>query len=79
MLQELLCLAVTYFKAELQNGVSLLSWNTANEINNAGFGIERSANGVNFSNIGFVASKAIEGNTNTAQQYQFVDKRILAK
>lgn len=68
----------TDFKAELQNGVSLLSWNTANEINNAGFGIERSANGVNFSNIGFVASKAIEGNTNTTQQYQFADKRILS-
>jgi len=65
------------FKAELQNGVSLLSWNTATEINNAGFGIERSADGVNFSNIGFVASKVDGGTSNTTQQYQFADKRIL--
>jgi hypothetical protein len=66
------------FKAELQNGVSLLTWNTASEINNAGFGIERSADGVNFSNIGFVTSKVDGGTSNATQQYQFTDNRILS-
>lgn len=65
------------FKAELQNGTALISWNTANETNNAGFNIERSADGVNFSNLTFVASKAENGNSTSTNNYQFIDKRIL--
>lgn len=65
------------FKAELQNGTVLLSWNTINETNNAGFGIERSADGVNFSNLLFIVSKAENGNSTATNNYQFTDKRIL--
>jgi hypothetical protein len=54
-----------------------LEWTTASEQNNAGFEIERSADGRNFSQIAFVASKALNGNSTTAITYSLVDTRNL--
>jgi hypothetical protein len=52
-----------------------LNWATSSEIVNKGFRIERQAGGVNgkFESIGFVASKAIGGNSQTGLYYNFID------
>lgn len=53
-----------------QNNQVLLKWSTEQEINNAGFVIEKSSNGQNFDSIAF-----IQGNTNssTLSNYEFLD------
>ncbi len=50
-----------------------LNWRTANEINNAGFDIERSTNNQNFDKIGFVKGF---GNSVIIQKYDFIDELI---
>jgi hypothetical protein len=47
-----------------------LTWRTAQEINNKGFGIERSFDNFQFETIGFVDGA---GTTNTAKNYRWVD------
>lgn len=47
----------------------LLTWKTAMEINNAGFDVEISQNGQQFTKLGFVASL---GNSSSIQQYQYL-------
>ncbi len=47
---------------------TLLAWTTASEINNKGFEIESSQDGINFETIGFVAGV---GNSKTSQKYRF--------
>ena len=56
------------------NKVSL-GWVTSSEIVNKGFRIERQAGNENgkFEQIGFVASKAVGGNSQTALNYNFID------
>ncbi|MBX2921638.1 MAG: T9SS type A sorting domain-containing protein [Chitinophagaceae bacterium] len=49
---------------------SLLKWQTSHEINNKGFYIERSANGVAWETIGFVAAAA---GSASIYEYQFAD------
>lgn len=51
----------------------VLNWSTSNEINNNYFGLERSGNSVDFSNIGTVASKATNGNSSSVLNYSFQD------
>jgi Secretion system C-terminal sorting domain len=46
-------------------------WQTYSEQNNQGFQIEQSADGVQFKNIGFVASKANNGNSQLTTLYEF--------
>lgn len=59
------------FTGTLQsNATSLLKWNTVNETNTAQFIVQRSTDGVNFSNIGTVAAS---GNSTTTKSYSFVD------
>ncbi|HUH74076.1 MAG TPA: T9SS type A sorting domain-containing protein [Chitinophagales bacterium] len=48
---------------------ALLSWNTASELNNSGFEIHHSLDGINFEVIGWVNGN---GTTSTPQNYQFV-------
>ena len=50
-----------------------LNWRTVNEINNAGFDIERSTNNQNFGKIGYVKGY---GNTVIIQKYDFIDELI---
>lgn len=64
------------FDAAIFNNTTRLSWLTAAENNNRGFEIERSANGTDFAKIGFVASKAPDGNSKLPLQYQFEDKNM---
>jgi len=62
-------LTLTYFTALYFNKTVQLSFNTANEINMQGFEIERSIDGIHFSNEGFVTAR----NSNGQNNYVFVD------
>ena len=50
-----------------------LSWTTASELNNRGFEVQRSTDGVNYTAIGFVSSLATGGNSNDQLSYRFTD------
>lgn len=68
---------VKFNAATRGNGISL-TWETATELNNQGFEIERrSANG-KYEKIGFVASKAVGGN-GFDQSYSFEDNSTQTK
>ena len=58
------------FSGQLQQQNVMLQWTTTNELNNRGFEIEKSFDGVRFSKIGFVASG---GNSSTIRNYGFRD------
>jgi hypothetical protein len=70
--------SLTDFTAVKQGNTSLLNWNTATEVNNSGFDIERSADGRSFSKIGIVYSKADGGNSNEKLAYSYVDAAPLS-
>lgn len=53
------------------NGRSALLWETYTEKNNKGFEIQRSYDGNTFETVGFVASKAPDGNSNTSLRYAY--------
>ncbi len=59
------------FMARAEGNRALLSWQTATEINNDRFEIERSAEGINFIKIGQVAGA---GNSNSLLSYHFYDE-----
>jgi hypothetical protein len=73
----ILPVTLSSFNATIRNKSVLVNWSTATEINNEGFVIEKSVNGRDFSKIGFVASKAIDGNSTAAISYQFEDGKLL--
>ena len=55
---------------------ALLSWTTASELNSAHFDVERSLDGVNFTNIG---RQAARGNSASSTRYSFTDAGITAR
>lgn len=63
------------FNAKVQNKDVLLNWATAAELNNRGFELERSVDGKEFQNIGFVEGK---NNSSARADYQFNDASALA-
>jgi hypothetical protein len=67
---------LTSFTGKKEGRNNILSWSTANELNNKGFEILRSADGKNFSSIGFEASK--NNTTTAATNYNFVDEKVLS-
>lgn len=66
------------FKGERKGTENVLSWTTVTEINNAGFELQRSADGINFSTLTFVDSKASGGNSTQALNYSFNDVKPLS-
>ena len=60
------------FTAAANAGAVLLKWGTASESNNKGFTVEKSADGLTWSDIGFVAGA---GNSNSQRQYVFTDNK----
>jgi hypothetical protein len=62
------------FGGETTKGGDVLSWQTAGEINNAYFAIERSTDGITFDSIGRVNG---QGNTVLTQDYTFTDSSPL--
>jgi hypothetical protein len=55
------------------DGSTHLNWATSSETNNKGFAVERSLNGENFEEIGFVKGA---GNSSRLVNYQFVDANM---
>lgn len=69
---------LTAFTGQKDGTVNVLSWATANELNNTGFELQRSADGINFTALAFVKTKADNGNSTTVLTYQFTDDKPLA-
>lgn len=61
------------FDAKAQKTAILLQWSTSQEINNKGFAIERSLNGVDFEQIGWVGGA---GNTFANTDYAYTDRQV---
>lgn len=61
------------FGATESNNSIVLEWNTATELNNEGFYLERSFDGEHFQSVGFISG---HGTTNSVQHYTFSDKVI---
>jgi hypothetical protein len=59
----------------VDNSYIQLDWATATEINNQGFDVERSDDGINFTKIGWV-----DGNNNSSQtlKYRYDDKDVVS-
>jgi uncharacterized delta-60 repeat protein len=64
-----------YVDALQQGTTTLLKWATATELQNKGFFVERSSDGRQWSDIGFVAG---QGNSHTRQTYTFTDLHPLS-
>jgi len=66
------------FKATLVNNSTdvLLTWSTATELNNSHFEVERSMDGIQFSGIGRVESKALNGNSSMILNYDLTDFKV---
>lgn len=64
------------FTGVLEVKVVFLNWKTATESNNDYFEIEKSSDGVNFSSILKIDSKADNGNSNTQLEYSTIDNDL---
>lgn len=64
---------LTSFSANVVDRSVVLNWTTATEVNNQGFEIERSSDGVSFNNIGFVPGF---GTTTEPKSYSYTDQSV---
>ena len=64
------------FSVQAYEGHAALGWETTTEFNNKGFYVERSLNGYDFLQIGFVSGK---GNTLQKSSYSFTDPSYISK
>lgn len=71
---EVLAVDWLYFTAHEQNRGVILQWGTGSEQNNHGFVIERSMDGRQWAEIGFVPSAAESGFSTSALYYSFIDQ-----
>lgn len=62
------------FTADLNINLAFITFTTASEINNAGFDIERSSDGIDFQKIGWVEGN---GSTTSEKHYSFIDTNPL--
>ncbi len=61
-----------FFRADKQGADALLTWETATEQGNKGFGVEVSTDGETFRSLGFVSSKG--ANSQSKLSYSFLDR-----
>ncbi|MFY7883885.1 MAG: T9SS type A sorting domain-containing protein [Dolichospermum sp.] len=61
------------FSGYKNGNVNTLNWTTLTEVNNKGFELQRSANGRDFSTLGYIASKAESGTSSKPLKYVFND------
>lgn len=66
------------FNANRRNADVLLTWETASEDNNRGFYVQRN-NGSGWKDLGFVASKAPDGNSTGDLSYNYTDANNTSK
>ncbi|MFZ1728516.1 MAG: T9SS type A sorting domain-containing protein [Bacteroidota bacterium] len=64
---------LTSFRSYVKDNQVELQWTTATELNNFGFEVERSANGEDWTNLGFVAGN---GTSYSPRQYAFRDAQL---
>ncbi len=64
---------LTSFSASVFDRSVELNWTTATEVNNQGFEIEKSADGISFNNIGFVPGF---GTTTEPKSYNYTDQSV---
>ncbi len=70
---EVLPITISNLNATVTGNTNTVTWTTTSESNTAKFIVERSINGSNYTSIGEVATKAINGNSSSALSYSFVD------
>lgn len=58
------------FNASCNKNMNIITWQTASEVNNLGFNVEKSHNSFDWENIGFVQG---HGNSNTVNSYSYED------
>ena len=61
------------FTGKIKEGEAELNWETATEVNNYGFEVQRSMDNISWNNMGFVPGN---GNSNAPKYYSFIDKSI---
>jgi hypothetical protein len=61
------------FGVTINNNIAQLNWETATEVNNYGFEIQRSSEANNWDKVGFVAG---HGNSNSPKFYSFNDQTV---
>jgi hypothetical protein len=61
-----------FYLVNLSNAVSV-RWKTATEHNNAGFEVQKSFNGLNWSTLSFIPTKAVDGNSTQLLTYEYPD------
>lgn len=64
---------ISFTARKHEESSSLLNWSTVNEVNTSHFVIERSADRVNWEDVGKVKA---EGESASARHYQFLDKNV---
>ena len=66
---------LTSFTANIVNGKILINWQTATEMNNSGFSLERSEDNISFKEIAFIRG---HGTTTNKSDYSYTDNSILS-
>ncbi len=66
---------LTSFTANISDGKVVLNWQTATEINNSGFSIQRSSDNISFKEIAFIRG---HGTTTDQSVYSYIDNSILS-
>lgn len=61
----------SFFKAENQNDMAMLTWGTAMEVENEGFYLEKSSDGIFFQEFAFIVG---EGNSTEEVEYEALDR-----
>jgi subtilisin family serine protease len=73
-LQNMIPVELTSFSANINHNNVILNWETATEVNNSGFNIERkNSNEQEYQNVGFIAGK---GTTTEKSSYSFTDMNL---
>ncbi len=73
--QSTLPVTLFNFMGKVKDNKALLTWSTANEINNKGFEVELSRDNKTFTSIGFVSAAKSSGGINN---YSFADNKLLS-
>ena len=70
-------LPVTFlnFGGTLDGSTAKLTWSTANEFNNLGFEVQKSTDGLNFSNLAFIQGN---GNSSVVNNYYYNDSKVVS-
>ncbi len=75
-ISQILPVTLSEFTGKKEGTSNLLSWRTYTEQNNRGFELQKSVNGIDFSSIAFVPTKAAIGGNSTAEiSYGYSDTK----